>query len=119
LVEISWAGPPAKDLYTIRALMILSNYLTDTAGAPLKKDFVQIEDPFCSSVHISLMEQTDCELIATFEGVPVNKLEKIQDRYIRLFKNPNRINQSLKDFLKKLLRIMLSQHPLIWNDSDS
>jgi Zn-dependent M16 (insulinase) family peptidase len=64
----------------LKALMVLIDYLTDTAGAPLKVDFVQMEDPFCSSVHISIMEQMDCEIIANFGGVPVNKLDKIQER---------------------------------------
>lgn len=82
MVEMSWLGPPATDLYTIRALMVLFDYMTDSAAAPLKKDFVQVDDPYCSSVYVSLMEQTDCEIVATFMGVPVSKLDQIQQRSV-------------------------------------
>ena len=32
------------------AMLIVLEYLTDTAVAPLQRDFVEIEDPFCSDV---------------------------------------------------------------------
>lgn len=77
---MSWLGPPATDLYNIRALLILFDYLTDTAVAPLRKGFVQVPSPYCSSVDLTLLEQRDCELIAQFQDVPVDKLEQIRDR---------------------------------------
>ena len=35
------------------ALMILMEYLTDTVVAPLQRDFVEIDDPYCSRVCIA------------------------------------------------------------------
>ena len=32
------------------ALQVLMEYLTDTSVAPLQRDFVEMEDPFCSKV---------------------------------------------------------------------
>uniref|UniRef100_A0A914HDR4 Peptidase M16 C-terminal domain-containing protein n=1 Tax=Globodera rostochiensis TaxID=31243 RepID=A0A914HDR4_GLORO len=81
MVEMSWLGPEIGDIHTTRALMILFDYLTDTAVAPMRKDFVQAEDPFCTSVDFHILEQRDCEIIASFEGVPVNKLEKIREHF--------------------------------------
>ncbi|CAK5076228.1 unnamed protein product [Meloidogyne enterolobii] len=81
VVEISWLGPKGSEVYKNRALLLLFDYLVDTSGAPLKKDFVQIEEPFCSSVSISLIEQTDCEIVMTFEDVPVTKSDHIRNRF--------------------------------------
>lgn len=32
------------------AIMVLMEYLTDTAVAPLQRDFVEVPDPYCSKV---------------------------------------------------------------------
>ena len=32
------------------AIMVLMEYLTDTAVAPLQRDFVEVPEPFCSQV---------------------------------------------------------------------
>ena len=39
-----------QDQYTLSALNVLLEYLTDTAVAPVQRDFVEIEDPFCTGV---------------------------------------------------------------------
>ena len=39
-----------QDLYTMSGLMIMLEYLTDTAVSPLQRDFVEIDDPYCSKV---------------------------------------------------------------------
>ncbi|CAK5113847.1 unnamed protein product [Meloidogyne enterolobii] len=81
VVEISWLGPKGSEVYRNRALLLLFDYLVDTSGAPLKKDFVQIEEPFCSSVSIFLLLQNDCEIVMTFKGVPVTKSDQIRNRF--------------------------------------
>lgn len=63
------------------ALQILSRYLTDTAVAPLRQDFIQTEKPFCSSVNIYINEQTTCEITVSFSDVPKDKLDHIVDRF--------------------------------------
>uniref|UniRef100_A0A1I8BWY8 Peptidase_M16_C domain-containing protein n=1 Tax=Meloidogyne hapla TaxID=6305 RepID=A0A1I8BWY8_MELHA len=106
LVEISWLGPKGSDVYKNRALLLLFDYLTDTSGAPLKRDFVQIDDPFCSSVSISLIEQTDCEIVASFDDVPTTKLNQIRDRF---FSKTVVDHSNIDTFDMERLRFMIDQ----------
>uniref|UniRef100_A0A915MEI2 P-loop containing nucleoside triphosphate hydrolase protein n=1 Tax=Meloidogyne javanica TaxID=6303 RepID=A0A915MEI2_MELJA len=106
VVEISWLGPRGSEVYKNRALLLLFDYLVDTSGAPLKKDFVQIEEPFCSSVSISLIEQTDCEIVASFEDVPVTKSNQIRDRF---FSKTAADHSKIDAFDMERLRFMIDQ----------
>ncbi|KAK0417166.1 hypothetical protein QR680_012861 [Steinernema hermaphroditum] len=81
IVEIAWFGPKASELYEVSALSVLSDYLRDTAVSPLEKDFVQLEDPLCSHINLSMDEQTKCTLVMEFSGVPVDKLDLVKDRF--------------------------------------
>ncbi len=69
-----------QDLYTVSALNVLYDYLTKTAVAPWKRDFVQTADPYCSSVGVYMSEQTTCEIVMNFSGVPTGKLDDIKNR---------------------------------------
>lgn len=47
----AWRGPSAvTEVYSFTACLVLLKYLTDTSVAPLQKEFVEIEDPYASSV---------------------------------------------------------------------
>ncbi|KAL3080050.1 hypothetical protein niasHT_034608 [Heterodera trifolii] len=81
MVQMSWHGPPGSDFRTTQALIILVEFLTYSSNASLQKHFVQTNEPFCMSANICVTEQIDCEIIAYFEGVPVDKLSKIQERF--------------------------------------
>lgn len=53
MVSVSWRGPSAvTELYSLSACTILLKYLTDFSVAPLQKQFIEIEDPFASSVSV-------------------------------------------------------------------
>ena len=39
-----------QEFYKMSAIMVLMEYLTDTAVAPLQRDFVEVPDPYCSKV---------------------------------------------------------------------
>uniref|UniRef100_A0A0M3IJ63 Peptidase_M16_C domain-containing protein n=1 Tax=Ascaris lumbricoides TaxID=6252 RepID=A0A0M3IJ63_ASCLU len=80
IVSISWIGPTAADLYTIAALEVLFDYMQNTAVAPLQKDFIQLTNPFASSVCFSISEQSTSEIILSFSGVPIDKLFDIKKR---------------------------------------
>jgi len=119
-VEMSWLGPRGSEVYKNRALLLLFDYLVDTSGAPLKKDFVQIEEPFCSSVSISLIEQTDCEIVASFEDVPVTKSNQIRNRSVytlfilkmifnRFFSKTAADHSKIDAFDMERLRFMIDQ----------
>ena len=42
-----------QDQYTYNSLNVLYEYLSDSAISPLEREFVQIEDPYCSNVGIT------------------------------------------------------------------
>ena len=39
-----------QDQYTYNSLNVLYEYLSDSAISPLERDFIQIEEPYCSNV---------------------------------------------------------------------
>ncbi|TKR78018.1 hypothetical protein L596_018892 [Steinernema carpocapsae] len=103
IVEVAWFGPKAAELYEVSALMVLADYLKDTAVSPLEKDFVQLEDPFCSHVSLSMEEQSKCSLIMEFNGVPVEKLGAVKDRFFNKtlleHDDPNKFDMNRMSFL--------------------
>ena len=40
-----------QDQYTYNSLNVLYEYLSDSAISPLEREFVEIEDPYCSKVN--------------------------------------------------------------------
>ena len=44
-VQISWLGPPMGSFFEGRAIDLLGSYLTNSATAPLTKEYVEIENP--------------------------------------------------------------------------
>ncbi|KAL3106827.1 hypothetical protein niasHT_016182 [Heterodera trifolii] len=79
MVEMSWHGPPGSDFKKTQALTILCDYIADYSSSSLSKNFV--DGKFCTSVSFYLKVQRYCEIVASFEGVPVAKLDEISDRF--------------------------------------
>lgn len=51
MAGMAWRGPSAvKEVYALTSCLILLKYLTDSSVAPLQKEFVEIEDPYGSTV---------------------------------------------------------------------
>ena len=44
-LQISWLGPPTGSFLEGRAIDLLGSYLTNSATAPLNKEYVEIENP--------------------------------------------------------------------------
>lgn len=61
-------------------MKILASYLTKTTSAPLMKELVLCNDPYCDSVSISTEEMPRCQVVVDFTSVPVSKLEQVSDR---------------------------------------
>ncbi|XP_038073979.1 uncharacterized protein C05D11.1-like isoform X2 [Patiria miniata] len=80
MVYMAWRAPKAKDLYTMAAVQVLMEYLTDTSVAPLQRDFVELEDPYCSKVRYSVIEASESCVYVKFDNVPKAKLSEIKDR---------------------------------------
>lgn len=56
-ISISWVGVGAKEFQNDLALEVLGEYLTESAVSPLYKEFVEIEDPFCTGLSRFLLSQ--------------------------------------------------------------
>lgn len=63
-----------------RAVDILGIYLTKTTSAPLQKEMVLTPDPYCESVYMMVDVLPRCEVVMDFSGVPLDKLDAIQER---------------------------------------
>lgn len=80
MVLAAWRGPKAKEQQLVMALKILLEYLTYTAISPLQRDFVELEEPYCSMVKHSLIENTETVIYLHFQSVPKDKLSEIIPR---------------------------------------
>lgn len=87
IFAIAWRGPSAvHDMYSLTACSIFLKYLTDTAVSPLQKEFVEIPDPYASSVQYSLYENSSSCLYLMFENVPMEKLPQVKPKLQAVFK---------------------------------
>ena len=81
MVCVAWRGPSATyQLYDMSALMMLMEYLTDTAVSPLQKTFVETSEPLASKVSYNFIENAESVVYLGFENVPVGKLGEIQPK---------------------------------------
>lgn len=75
-----WLGPQPNDYVTKTALGVLGSYLTYSATAPLRKEFVEIPEPLASSISVwpdSKVNQ--CELWMYAGDVPKKSLMEMAD----------------------------------------
>ncbi|XP_071956159.1 uncharacterized protein C05D11.1-like [Antedon mediterranea] len=82
MVYIGWRGPKSQDLYEMSALNVILEYLTDTSVAPLQREFVEIEDPYCSKVRKSIIENSEACFYIKFDNTPVGKLDQIKQKLL-------------------------------------
>ncbi|KAK3592274.1 hypothetical protein CHS0354_037563 [Potamilus streckersoni] len=80
MVKVAWRGPKAKDQYKLTSLFVLYDYLHDSPISPLQRDFVELEDPYCSKVHCSMMENSECCIFISFQNIIKEKLSQIYPR---------------------------------------
>ncbi|KAF9189909.1 hypothetical protein BGZ51_009188 [Haplosporangium sp. Z 767] len=121
-VSINWFGPPITDFLTFQALDILETYLTDSAVAVLKKEMVEIEDPYCTSVDFYTSQRIRVEIRLAFDSVPTEKLEEIEPKFFSILEkiatdgfDMNRIAAVIKrEKLKLLDRLETDHMTLAW-----
>lgn len=63
---------------------VLLEYLTDTPVAPLQRDLVEVDDPFCSDVSQLVLENAETCVGFTLTGVPSDKLGAVKDKWVEL-----------------------------------
>ena len=86
LVYVGWRGPKSTtDFQTSIGIAILMEYMNDTAASPLQQTFVEIDDPFCSSISFSAIEASESCMFLEFESVQKDKLSGIRPELFKLF----------------------------------
>ncbi|KAF9111927.1 hypothetical protein BGX27_004236 [Mortierella sp. AM989] len=121
-VAINWFGPPITDFLTFQALDIIETYLTDSAVAILKKEMVEIEDPYCTSVDFQTSQRIRVEIRLGFDSVPTEKLEEIEPKLFSILEkiaqdgfDMDRISSVIKREKLKLLNRLETDHmTLVW-----
>lgn len=84
----AWRGPSAtNDTYTLATTYTLLKYLTQTSVAPFQKEFVEVADPYASTVSCHMYENSESCLYLMFENVPKDKLPLIKPKLIQLLKD--------------------------------
>lgn len=80
-VYLSFLGPKPTDYRENLALKILGQYLTDSATAPLQKEFVEIPKPLCTGVGFYSEDRVNKNEITVFASdVPTKHLETLGDQ---------------------------------------
>lgn len=75
-----WLGPQPNDYVTKTALSVLGSYLTYSATAPLRQEFVEIPEPLASSISVFPDSKVNqCELWMYAGDVPQKHLMEMAD----------------------------------------
>lgn len=86
MVTICWRGPNAKDQYMINALQVLQEYLSDCPIAPLQKEMVEIEEPYCSQIAGNFIENLESCIYLKFTNVTTSKLTDVKQKVNEVLK---------------------------------
>ena len=57
-------------------------YLTDTSVAPLQRELVEVEEPYCSEVDQTVLENSQTCVGFTLCGVPTGRLAELPDKWV-------------------------------------
>lgn len=77
---MGFRGPSCRDHYSLTALSVILDYLTDTSIAPLQQELVEIADPFCSDISCDVMEFLESAFLIKAENVPFEKLSEAKGK---------------------------------------
>ncbi|KAG8802435.1 hypothetical protein FRC17_006413, partial [Serendipita sp. 399] len=81
-LSMLFVGPSPHDHLALKAIDMLGIYLTDTAAAPLTKEYVEIPSPYCT--YIAFYENARSsfsELAVYFGSVPVEHLDALDEKF--------------------------------------
>lgn len=81
-ITVTWLGPKWNEFLQIQAILMLNSYLSDTPIAPLKKVFVERNDPYCTELDFRIQERSRMAITASFQNVPLNRADDIVPRLI-------------------------------------
>ncbi|KAI0815109.1 Metalloenzyme, LuxS/M16 peptidase-like protein [Irpex lacteus] len=88
-LQISWLGPPTGSFLEGRAIDLLGSYLTNSATAPLNKEYVEIENPLCTYIYFEERDFATYGSLYVYVGsIPAEHLDtfdqKLQDSFKRV-----------------------------------
>ena len=66
---------------------VLGEYLSDSAVSILSQTFIEIEDPITTSIRFWTSYQLPCTLSISFESVPVEHLDSLEEKLFEVFGN--------------------------------
>ena len=88
IVLSAWRGPSVvHEFYDLKGCTLLLKYLTDTPVSPMHQEFVEIDDPYASSVGYNVSENSTTLLYIGFDNVPKEKIHLIKGRLMNVLKN--------------------------------
>ncbi|XP_015753163.1 PREDICTED: uncharacterized protein C05D11.1-like [Acropora digitifera] len=79
-ILFGFRGPPGMDRYNVSAVSVMLDYLSDTSIAPLQRELVEIQDPFCSDISCDVLEFSETSLLLKAANVPFEKLSATKDK---------------------------------------
>ncbi|KAG6888680.1 hypothetical protein C0995_006670 [Termitomyces sp. Mi166 len=90
-ITMSFLGPAPSAFLERRALEILGTYLTSSAAAPLNKEYIEIEQPFCGYIYFGEDTcATQVDLAIYIGSVPTEHLDnfdaKLRNSFQRIIK---------------------------------
>lgn len=68
------------DRYSVSSVSVMLDYLSDTSIAPLQRELVEIQDPFCSDISCDVLEFSETSLLLKAANVPFEKLSATKDK---------------------------------------
>jgi Zn-dependent M16 (insulinase) family peptidase len=86
-VMISFRGPKINEYLEINALDFIIRYLTNNILAPIRKEMIEIKDPYCSNIAYNLDEKKESFFYFYFCNVEYSKIENIKDKFFEVIKN--------------------------------
>lgn len=112
-----WLGPQPNDYTTKTALGVLGSYLTYSATAPLRKEFVEIPEPLASSISVFPDSKVNqCELWMYAGDVPKKHLmdmaELVRSKMQKIVKEEGIDMQRMAMILARERRSLLNEMEL-------
>lgn len=88
LVYIGYRGPNVvTDYKELIALTVALDYLNSTAISPIQRDFVECDEPYCSSVSHNIIENSVSCFYLSFDSVGKEYYDKVLPKLQKLLKN--------------------------------
>ncbi|XP_067141202.1 uncharacterized protein C05D11.1-like [Centruroides vittatus] len=84
ILKIAWRGPLLKEIEECEAVELLLEYLDKTSASPLQREFVQIEEPYCSDVYSYLTSYSETLIVMHFDCVSKAQLNNIKSRLLEI-----------------------------------